>query len=102
MPLQLAPALDERRSEIHRLDEPLAARDDLERAIALLEELHVVHDRPRLAEHRALLAQQLDHACAALVIDWPDELVVGLLCGRRVLRLPAGSPQVIGRSVPFG
>ena len=52
--------------ELHRLDEPLAAGDDLERAVALLEELHRVRDRARLADHVAGLAQQLDDLRARL------------------------------------
>ena len=41
-------------------DVPLPRGDDLERALALLEELHRVGDRPRLAVEVAGLAQQLD------------------------------------------
>ena len=41
MPLQLAPAREQRLAKLHRPDEPLPARDDLERPIALLVELHV-------------------------------------------------------------
>ena len=50
MPLQLAAAREQRLAELDRLDEPLAAGDDLERPIALLVELHGVRDRPRLAD----------------------------------------------------
>ncbi len=45
VPLQLAAALQQFLPELHRLDEPLAAGDDLERAVALLVELHRVRDR---------------------------------------------------------
>ncbi len=41
-------------------DVPLVRRDDLERPVALLEELHLVHDRLRFADQLAALAQQLD------------------------------------------
>ena len=40
MPAQLAAARDQRVAVLHRADEPLTARDDLQRALALLEELH--------------------------------------------------------------
>ena len=56
MPLQLAAAREQRLAELDRLDEPLAAGDDLERPIALLVELHRVRDRPRLADQIAGLA----------------------------------------------
>ena len=36
MPAQLAPSFEERFAEVERLDEPLAARDDLQRAGASL------------------------------------------------------------------
>ena len=62
--------------DVHRLDEPLAAGDDLERTIALLVELDGVRDRPRLAEQVAALAQQLDDARARLDGRQPGELVV--------------------------
>src|SRR5207302_4227975 len=60
MPLQFASALDERVAEVDRFDEPLAARDDLERAIALLVELHRVRDRTRIALQHAARAQLID------------------------------------------
>ncbi len=44
------------------LDEPLPARDDLERSVAVLPELHRMGDRLRLADHVAGLGEQLDHA----------------------------------------
>ena len=65
MPLQLAAARQQRLPELHRLDEPLAAGDDLERPVALLVELDRVRDRPRLADQVARLAQQLDDAARA-------------------------------------
>ena len=60
MPLQLAAARQQRVAELHRLDEPLAARDDLERPVALLVELHRMRDGPRLADQIARLAKLLD------------------------------------------
>ena len=47
------------------LDEPLPARDDLERPVAVLPELHRVGDRLRLADHVARLGEQLDDAAPA-------------------------------------
>src|SRR5213593_4518817 len=50
MPPQLAPARQQRLAEFDRLEEPLPARDDLERTIALLVELDGVGDGARLAD----------------------------------------------------
>ena len=83
MPLQLAAAREQRLAELHRLDEPLPAGDDLERPVALLVELHRVRDRPRLADQIARLAQQLDDARARLRRRQVRQLVVGRLCARR-------------------
>ena len=44
------------------LDEPLPARDDLERAVAVLPELDRVGDGLGLADHVARLGEHLDHA----------------------------------------
>ena len=90
MPAELAAACQQRFAELHRLDEPLPAGDDLERAIALLVELDGVRDRPRLAKQIAALAQQFDDARARLRRGQPGELIVGLLRARRVDRFPAG------------
>src|SRR5262245_28056126 len=51
MPLQLTSSCQQRLTELHCLDEPLAAGHDLERAIALLVELHRMRDRPGLSNH---------------------------------------------------
>src|SRR6266550_2500973 len=62
MPAQFAPAREQRVAELDGLDEPLAARDDLERPVALLVELHRVRDGPRLADQLAGLPELLhDH-----------------------------------------
>ena len=53
MPLQLAATSEERLAELDGLDEPLATRHDLERAIAFLIELDGVSDRPWLADEIA-------------------------------------------------
>ena len=71
MPLELAAAREQRVAELHRLDEPLAARHDLERPIALLVELDGVRDRPRLADEVAALAKELDDPCPRLLGDKP-------------------------------
>src|SRR4051812_6447542 len=60
VPLQRATALEQRLAELHGLDEPLAARDDLERTIALLVELHRVRDGPGLTNQLTRLTQLLD------------------------------------------
>jgi hypothetical protein len=61
-------------------DVPLAAGHDLERAVALLEELDRVGDRARLAVELAGLLQQLDDAGLRLL---------GRLAGQLGVRLPA-------------
>src|SRR5258705_13294914 len=60
VPPQLASPREQLLTELHRLDEPLAARDDLERPVALLVELDRVRNRPRLADQVARLAKLLD------------------------------------------
>ena len=87
---------------VHRLDEPLTARDDLEGTVALLEELHRMRDGPGVAEQVAGFAQQLDDAGAGFGGGETRELIVGLLRAARIARLPPGAPHVTGRSVPFG
>src|SRR4051812_43551439 len=67
VPADLAPAPDQLLLVLHRADEPLPARDDLERAVALLEELDGALDRLRLADQLARLLEQLGHALAGLV-----------------------------------
>jgi hypothetical protein len=66
MPLELAVAPQERRAELHRLDEPLTAGDDLERPVTLFVELHRVRNRARVADQIPRLAQQLDDLRARL------------------------------------
>src|SRR6185295_5810599 len=92
MPPQLPSAREELLPELHRLDEPLAARDDLQRAVALLVELDRVRDRTRLADQVARLTQLLDDRRACLRRLQGDELIVGLLGARRIRRFPAGLP----------
>jgi hypothetical protein len=57
VPLEFAAPREQLVPTRHRPDEPLAARDDLERPIALLEELDLVRDRPRLAVQIARLTE---------------------------------------------
>jgi hypothetical protein len=58
-------------------DVPLAGGDDLERAVALLVELHRVRDGPGLADHLAALGQQLDDAGLGLLHRLAGQLGVG-------------------------
>ena len=58
-------------------DVPLAGGDDLEGALALLEELHRVGDGPGLADQLARLGEQLDHALLGPVDSAPGDLGVG-------------------------
>ena len=66
-------------------DVPLAARDDLERAVAALVELDRVGDRPRVADQRARLAQELDDRLPGLGHRAPGQ------------RLPCGAVRHAGR-----
>ena len=58
-------------------DVPLAGGDDLEGALALLEELHRVGDGPGLADQLARLGEELDHALLGAVDGAPGDLGVG-------------------------
>ena len=62
VPVQLVAARQQRRPSAGSLDEPLPVGDDLERAVAVLPELHRVGDRRGLADELARLAEQLDDA----------------------------------------
>ena len=53
--------LDERRVTAAVADEPLPARDDLQRAITAFVELDRMHDRPRLPDQITGLPQEPDH-----------------------------------------
>ena len=102
VPLELAPARQQRLAVIHRLDEPLTARDDLERAIALLVELDRVRDRSRVAEQVAALAQQLDDAGARLRSGQAGQLIVvaAARAAGSVASQP-GSPHATALKAPF-
>ena len=67
VPFELASPRDQRLAVIQRADEPLPAGDDLNRALALLKELHRVRQRLGLALQLARLVQQLDRPAARLV-----------------------------------
>src|SRR4029079_14925534 len=56
-------------------DVPLARRDDLERTVALLVELHRVGDRSRLAHERTIFFQQLHDSLTRLLDRLPRERV---------------------------
>ncbi len=90
MPLHLRTASEQPVAELHRPDEPLAAGDDLERAIPLLVELDGMRDRARIAEQIAALAKHLDDLHARLGRRQAGELIVLLLRADRVDRLPPG------------
>ena len=66
VPAQLASALEQLLAQLRTAtaigEVPLTSRDDLERAFALLEELHGMGDLTRLADHVAGLAKELDDA----------------------------------------
>ena len=104
MPLQLAAALEQRLAELDRLDEPLTARDDLERPVALLVELHSVRDRPRLADQISRFPELLHDFRPRLGRGQPHEVgrSSGLRDRDRFDSQPGARPSHIGRSVPFG
>src|SRR5438105_6718507 len=102
MPTQLAAALEQRLAMLDRADEPLARGDDLHRALALLEELHGVGERLRLADELARLREQIDDAPARLVYRLSLELRIGLARVGLVLRLPPGSAPGNGGQAPVG
>ena len=79
VPLELLASGQQRLAVGHRLDEPLPGRDDLQRTIALLEELHRMGDRPRVADHGARFDQDLHDAGLGLLDRTPHEFgVVGI------------------------
>ncbi len=69
-------------------DVPLPGRDDLERAVALFEELHLVHDRLRLADELPTLAQQFDDLRFGAENGLARQLGIGRL--RRIRRQDGG------------
>ena len=99
VPLQLAAALEQLLAELDGPDEPLPAGDDLERAVALLVELHRVGDRPRLALQVAARLQQLDDLRLRLLGREPRELVVAPAArGRRPWTPTPARPTSPGRA----
>ena len=94
VPLHLAAARDERVALGQRLDEPLPAGDDLERPVALLEELHVVGDRPDGAQQIAGCGEQLGHLGLRLLGRQAYQLVIASLRPPYVRRFPSrGAPR---------
>ena len=89
MPHHLAAAREQLVAELDRLDEPLPAGHDLERPVALLEELHVMRDRPRLADEVAALTQQVRGDSLRLLGGQAGHSVVRRLRARRIRRFPA-------------
>ena len=88
MPLEFASPLEQRLAELHGLDEPLAARDDLERPVALLVELHRVRDRPRLADQLAGRLEKLDDCSPGLGGRESGHAPVGIVRAAGLLRRP--------------
>ena len=88
MPFKLLAAPQQRLSKLHRSNEPLPARDDLERMIALLVKLHVMRDRPRLSDEITAFTQQFDDARARFWHGQTRECVVITLRVGRVRRFP--------------
>ena len=89
MPLQFGAARQQLLPKLHRLDEPLPAGHDLERAITLLVELDRVRDRARLADEIARLLEELHDPCARLRRRQVRQLIVGSLSRRGIARFPA-------------
>ena len=87
MPRHLAPQGDETLAQLRVAravaNVPLTRRDDLERAVALLEELHRVREGLRCALHLTRLLQQLDDALLGAEHRLARELRVRRLRGIR-------------------
>src|SRR6476619_5046606 len=79
MPLQLLAASQELVANVERADEPLAARDDLERMFPFFVELDVMTNGTRLAQQIAAFLQQLDDARSRAGRAESGERVVTLL-----------------------
>src|SRR5262249_26294117 len=88
--LQLTAPPDQRVAVREGVDEPLAAGHDLDRAIALLEELHRASHRLGVADELAGLREQLDHPAARLVDRLAPQLPRAGARALDVLGLPAG------------
>src|SRR4029077_20396932 len=89
MPPQFTTARQQPLAESDRLEEPLAARHDLQRTIALLVELHGVGDRPWFADEIRALLQLLDDFRPSLRRREAGERVVETLCALGIGGLPA-------------
>ena len=100
MPAQLATRVDQLLLMLDRADEPLPARDDLDRPVALLVELHRARDRLRLADEVTRLREQLDDAAPRLVDARAFELGVGGPRPLDVLGLPPGASPGDGQQAP--
>src|SRR4029453_4427212 len=100
VPGELLAAAKERLLEAQDRDEPLAARDDLERPLALLVELHHVTDRLRLPDEPSGLAQQVDDRRACLLHGETRQARHGLIRARRITGLPTGPPEGPGPDRP--
>src|SRR5439155_19958680 len=90
VPLQLAPAREQRLAEFDRLEEPWAAGDDLERTVAFFIKLHGVTDRSRIADQVAALSELFDDLRPCLRRREARQLVVESLRPICVHRLPPG------------
>ncbi len=102
VPAQLAPTRDQRLAMGERAHEPLPARHDLDRALALLEELHGVRERLRLADELARLLEQLDDPPARLVDAGAAQLVIARPRALRVHGLPPGRAPGHVEQAPVG
>ena len=80
MPVELLATLDEAVTKLGVAstigEVPLTSRDDLQRLIALLKELHRVHDLPRLTDEVACCTEHLDHPLLGGVARRADDGLV--------------------------
>src|SRR5439155_18144277 len=88
MPFQLAAPHEQSVAELDRLDEPLTARDDLERPIAFLVELHGVRDRARFGDEISAAAKLFDYFLPRLRRGKARDVVVEALPVYGIDRLP--------------
>ena len=77
VPVEFVARLQQAGAERKGPDEPLAGGDDLQRPIALFEELHRVGDGPGFAEEGASLGQLADDERLSLLHRLAGQLAVG-------------------------
>src|SRR5439155_14119409 len=88
VPPQLASSREQRVAKLDRLDEPLPARDDLERTVPFFVELDGVRHRPRLADEIPRFAELLDDFGPRFRRRQPHDIAVVTAGPLRIGRFP--------------